>query len=256
VPLLEAAPNEKGVGDAFLENAQAMKRKDFLGSSATLLASSGVNGGSSVPGGTHFVERRADFDAVAFARVVDRPAAIRQVVEAVSFRPGTLGSLKNSINGFCLGFGYSADSIALAFAAHGPSAVYAYTNRLWATYRLGEFFKLKDAVGSPIASNVFLQRHSSLDEDADPDDTAGMYQDSSIEMLQHRGVIVLTCHTAVEEQARAIVSGGFAPSGATAAEVAKEILSNLIPGALVVPSMVATIGVLQTKYRYSYRADL
>ena len=32
-----------------------------------------------------------------------------------------------------------------------------------------------------------------------------MYQDDSIAMLQRRGLIVLTCHTAVEEQARGSV---------------------------------------------------
>ena len=40
-----------------------------------------------------------------------------------------------------------------------------------------------------------------------------MYQDASIEMLQRRGLIVLTCHTAVEEQARASCKKGFAPAG-------------------------------------------
>ena len=35
----------------------------------------------------------------------------------------------------------------------------------------------------------------------------------SIEMLQRRGLIVLTCHTAVEEQARSLVSKGYAPAG-------------------------------------------
>jgi hypothetical protein len=34
--------------------------------------------------------------------------------------------------------------------------------------------------------------------------------------------------------------------------VADDILTHLIPGAVVVPSMVATIAVLQTQYRYSY----
>jgi intracellular sulfur oxidation DsrE/DsrF family protein len=79
-----------------------------------------------------------------------------------------------------------------------------------------------------------------------------MYQDASIEMLQRRGLIVLTCHTAVEEQARAIVSRGFAPASMTAAEVAGDILTHLVPGAVVVPSMVAAIAVLQATYRYTY----
>ncbi len=66
------------------------------------------------------------------------------------------------------------------------------------------------------------------------------------------GAIFLTCHTAVEEQARGIVKKGFAPSGMTASDVAADILMHLIPSAVVVPSMVATIAVLQTKYKYAY----
>ena len=78
-----------------------------------------------------------------------------------------------------------------------------------------------------------------------------MYQDVSIETLQRRGLIVLTCHTAVEEQARALVNKGFAP-GMTPSDVADDILTHLIPGAVVVPSMVATIAVLQARYHYTY----
>jgi intracellular sulfur oxidation DsrE/DsrF family protein len=221
-----------------------MNRKDFLAASATAAAV--------VPGGTHLVERRSDFDAAAFAKAVGRPAAIRQVVEAVAFRPGTLVNLKNALNGLQFGFGYPAGTIAVALAGHGASAVYAYADSIWSTYRLGEFFKLSDAAGAPVVSNVYLQRRAQNDLGADPDDVAGMYQDASIEMLQQRGLIVLTCHTAVEEQARAIVSRGFAPATMSAAQVAGDILTHLIPGAVVVPSMVATVAVLQATYRYTY----
>ncbi|MGD1065663.1 MAG: hypothetical protein ABR975_02500, partial [Vulcanimicrobiaceae bacterium] len=79
---------------------------------------------------------------------------------------------------------------------------------------------------------------------------ASFFQDKSIEALQKRGVVFMTCHTAVEEIAGNLVKGGFA--GAPAHAVADDILTHLIPGAVVVPSMVATIGVLQQKYNYSY----
>jgi intracellular sulfur oxidation DsrE/DsrF family protein len=42
----------------------------------------------------------------------------------------------------------------------------------------------------------------------------------------------------------------------TAGDVAGDILTHLIPGALVVPSMVATIAVLQNKYGYAYLTPL
>jgi len=64
--------------------------------------------------------------------------------------------------------------------------------------------------------------------------------------------VFLTCHTAVEEQARAIVKGGFAPSGMDATDVASDILTHLIPGTHVVPAMVAAVATLQQRYHYSY----
>ncbi|MGH7659819.1 MAG: transcriptional initiation protein Tat, partial [Vulcanimicrobiaceae bacterium] len=70
--------------------------------------------------------------------------------------------------------------------------------------------------------------------------------------LQSRGVVFLTCHTAVMEQSKSLIKGGFAPSGMTAKDVAADILTHLIPGAIVVPSGVATVAVLQQVYRYTY----
>ena len=228
-----------------------MNRKVFLASSAAAAAASSVAQAQNIPGGTHRVERRADFDEQAFATTLGRQAQIRQLYETVTFEPGVLSSIKNSFNGLQFGFGYPADRIVIALAGHGPSAVYGYSDYIWKKYRIGEFFKLTGAHG-PIVTNIYLAPHAPFDADADPDDDSGTYQDASIATLQRRGLIMLTCHTAVEEQARAIVTRGFAPAGVTATDVADDILTHLIPGAVVVPSMVATIAVLQATYHYTY----
>jgi hypothetical protein len=215
-------------------------------------ATSGLAGAQNVPGGTHLVERRADFDEPAFAAAVGRAAEIRQVWESVAFRPAMWNNVRNSMNGLQFGFGYAPGTFVLASAGHGPSAVYSYGEYVWQKYRLGEFFDLRDAAGTRVSSNLYVTRHSPVDENADPDDENGLYQDASIEALQRRGLLVLTCHTAVEEQARGIVKNGFAPPGMSADAVAADILTHLIPGAIVVPSMVATLAVLQAKYQYAY----
>jgi intracellular sulfur oxidation DsrE/DsrF family protein len=231
-----------------------LNRRGFLATTALAAGAPAVGDVAAVPGGTHFVERRADFDETAFATIVGRAAKIRQLYEATAFKPGVFSSIKNSFNGLHFGFGYPADAIAIVLAAHATSSVYGFADYLWQKYRLGEFFNLADAQGRPISTNVFLRQHRTFDPGADPDDDAGMYQDQSIEMLQRRGLIVLTCHTAVEEQARSLVQKGFAPAGMSAAEVAGDILTHLVAGAVVVPSMVAAIAVLQTNYRYAYLA--
>lgn len=229
-----------------------MNRTTFLAASATLAAASGVARAQGIPGGTHLVERQTDFDAAAFGKVVGRPAEMRQVWQAVAFKPAILGNVKNALNGLQFGFGYPGGAIATAFCGHGPSAAYGFSDYVWQKYHIAQFQNLVDAAGAPLASNVFLAKRAPIDRTADPDDADGMYQDTSIEMLQQRGVVFLTCHTAVEEQSRAIVKRGLAPAGMSAPEVAGDILTHLIPGALVVPSMVAAIAVLQATYRYTY----
>lgn len=231
-----------------------MNRSAFLAASAVAAASGRAlaQEAHGIPGGTHFVERKADFDMDAFAKIVGRDAQIRQLYEAVTFKPALLNNVKNSFNGLQFGFGYPADAIVVALAGHGASASYAYTDYVWDKYKIGQLFDLKDAAGAPIASNVYVKRRAPADRNADPDDDKGMYQDTSLEALQARGLIVLTCHTAVEEQARNIVKKGLAPAGMTAPQVADDILTHLISGAVVVPSMVATIAVLQATYRYTY----
>jgi len=233
-----------------------MNRSHFLAATSALVAGSAPAPSSAavVPGGTSFVERRAQFDEQAFDGVVGRPAQIRQLIEAVAFNPGVLNNIKNSFNGLQFGYGLTADQISIAIAGHGPSSSYAYTDYVWQKYRIGEFFNIHSADGKPITRNLWLQAMSTYDPAADPGDERGMYQDRSIEMLQKRGLIVLTCHTAVEEQSRALVARGFAPAGMPAETVAVDILTHLIPGAVVNPSMVATVAILQKRFGYTYAA--
>ncbi len=230
-----------------------MNRSAFLFSSVSLAAAgSAVSSAATVPGGTHLVERASDFDATAFASIVGRSARIRQVVESVAFNAAVLNNVKNTFNGLQFGFGYPGGAIAVALANHGPSSAYGYDDAMWQKYRIGEFFSIADALGVPLTANVYYPAKAAYRPEDNPDDVHGMYQDTSIEMLQRRGAIVLACHTAIEEQSRAIVSRGFAPAGAQPQDVADDLLSHLIPGAVVVPSMVASIAVLQATYHYTY----
>lgn len=232
-----------------------MNRGTFIASSASLaaLASPSVAAAQAVPGGTHFVERKADFDGAAFAAAVDKPADIRVVVEAVSWHPPVFANIKNALNGLEYGFGYAANRVSIVFAPHGASSAFTYSDYVWNKYKIGDFFKLKDDKGDPIASNTFLAPAKPPSASSDPDDAASRYQDTSIESLQKRGVVFLTCHTAVEEQSRALVKAGNAPSGMTASQVADDILTHLIPGTHVVPSMMGAIMVLQQRYHYGYQ---
>ena len=196
---LDVVQGDEGGGP----EGRGMKRGAFIASSATVVAASGASGlaQSSPPGGTHFVERKSDFDRPAFEAIVGRSADVRQLFETIAFKPAAFNNVKNSLNGFQFGYGYDPRSIAIAVAGHGPSSAFTYTDYVWKKYRIGEFLAIKDPRRNA-DDNVYYAAKAPYDVNADPDDEKGMYQDTSVETLQRRGVIMLTCHTAVEEQAK------------------------------------------------------
>ncbi|HUY11307.1 MAG TPA: hypothetical protein VMV73_03500 [Candidatus Dormibacteraeota bacterium] len=231
-----------------------MKRTTFLATSASMIALTPtlVGAAENVPGGTLLVERNKNFDERHFKAVLDRPAEIRQLWEILNPNPIVWNNVKNALNGLHFGFGYPENHIAMAFAAHGPASSFNFSDYVWAKYRIGEFFNIRNFEGAFATKNMNLVSQSHYDPSADPDSETGMYQDRSIQMLQRRGLVMLACHTAIEEQSRAFVMKGFAPKGMTGSQVADDILTHLIPGAIVVPSMVATIAVLQKRFGYTY----
>jgi intracellular sulfur oxidation DsrE/DsrF family protein len=144
------------------------------------------------------------------------------------------------------------EQVAVAICPHGQSSSYCFSDYVWQKYKIGEAFKLKDAKDNLVTTNIYLKPDHALSGSQDPNDEEGFFQDTSIETLQKRGVVFTTCHTAVEEQARNLVKGGFTPASMAAQDVANDILTHLIPGSVVVPSMVGAIAVMQARYKYTY----
>ena len=107
--------------------------------------------------------------------------------------------------------------------------------------------------GQPAVRNPFLVSKSGPDKQRvsqDPNDENSSFQDASIQALQARGVQFLCCHTATEEQARALIKQYSLAQQPE--EIVKDLLAHTAPGVLVVPAMVAAIALLQSEGRYSY----
>jgi len=107
--------------------------------------------------------------------------------------------------------------------------------------------------GQPAERNPFFASKAAPEmhySTQDPDDENSLFQDSSIQALQLRGVQFLCCHTATEEQSRALIKQ-FALSQQPE-EVVKDLLEHTVPGVLVVASMVSAIALLQSEGHYSY----
>ena len=106
-----------------------MNRGSFLSSaSLAAIAAGTANAATTIPGGSNFVERKANFDAAGFIRAVNKPENIRQVWEAVAFHPALFNNIKNGLNGLHFGYGYRPDRITVVFAPHGQSSAVTYAD--------------------------------------------------------------------------------------------------------------------------------
>jgi intracellular sulfur oxidation DsrE/DsrF family protein len=199
------------------------------------------------------VQTTAEFDVAAFAKRVSRAAEVRHVWDAGALNPRILGGVKNSLNGLQFGFGIEPGQLATAFVSHNESNLLLYDDAAWTTYRLGELFGVHDPNGAVVATNIFAAAHGTSML-ADPNDVHGFYQDASVAALQRRGVMFFACNTALVQHAEQIAKSGFSRNQ-SAADIVHTLQRSLLRGVTLVPSGVAVVAYLQSRYRYAYLTE-
>jgi hypothetical protein len=186
---------------------------------------------------------------------VNDPARIKQVFDIVQIGDGKfLNNIKNSFNGLRFGFGIPERQIKIAAALHGPANLLNYDDYVWEKYQIGEWLKVTDPVtGKPAVRNLFYNNKIGLKQkssDKNPDDLDSIYQNTSMQALQSRGAMFLSCHTALEEQVRALISRNQLSQSQE--DIVKDMLAHTVPGVMLVASMVAAIAILQADGHYTY----
>jgi intracellular sulfur oxidation DsrE/DsrF family protein len=197
------------------------------------------------------VYKSSDWKLAEFNRLVKNPSRVKQVFDEIQIGDGRfLNNIRNSLNGLQFGFDIPAGSIKIIAALHGPANMLNFDDYVWKKYGVGEWLKITDPkTGQPAVRNVFYPRRATSTS-KDPNDENSSFQDSSIQELQARGVQFLCCHTATEEQARALIKRNTLTQQPE--EIVKDLLSHLQPGVLVVAAMVSAIALLQSEGRCSY----
>jgi intracellular sulfur oxidation DsrE/DsrF family protein len=203
------------------------------------------------------VWKGSEWKLAEFQKLVSYPARVKQVFDVTQITGGKfLNNIKNSLNGLQFGFDIPKDQIKIAAGLHGPANLTNYDDFIWNKYRIGEWLNVIDpATGKPAVRNIFYPAAHALDAAAfaqDPSEENSVYQDISVQALEARGVQFLSCHTAIEEQARILVKREKLTQ--TPEEVVREMLAHTVPGVLVVASMVAAVALLQTEGRFAYTA--
>lgn len=231
----------------------AISRRSFVSTAAASFAALGAVGADPSVANAQLVYTTADWKVSEFDKVAKDPARIKQVYDVIPIGDGKfLNNIKNSLNGLHYGFGIAADQIKIAAALHGPANMLNFDDFIWSKHKIGEWLKVDDpSTGQPAVKNPYYASKTGLRfASQDPDSADSLYQDASIQALQSRGVKFLSCHTAMEEQARALAKRNGV--GEQPEAIVKEMLAHALPGVLVVASMVAAIALLQAEGRYTY----
>ena len=230
-----------------------MSRRAFVGAAAGPAALALT--GSAETAEAQFVYKKTEWDVSAFEQIVRHPAHVKQVFDLINIADGKfLNSIKNSLNGLHFSFGVADSNIKIVAGLHGPANMVAYDDALWKKYSVGEWLKVTDPEnGQPAVRNPFAWSHAGKDlhfASDDPSSFDSMYQDTSVQTLQHRGVAFLSCHTALEEQARVLIQRNKLT--ADPEEVVHDMMSHVLPGVHIVASTGAAIALLQIDGHYSY----
>lgn len=245
-------PNDEPFDGTGAILVRKISRRSFVGQAATGVAALATLGSTA---NAQLVYRPSDWKAKDFDRLLASPARVKQVYDVSSIGGGKfLNNIKNSLNGLQFGFAIPKAQMQVVGALHGPANLLNYDDYVWEKYRVGEWFNITDsATGKPTQRNLFYASKAGKDlhyTSQDPNEEDSPYQDTSLQGLQARGVKFLSCHTALEEQARILVRQWKLSQSPE--EVVRDLMAHAQPGVLIVPSMVASLALLQSQGRYSY----
>jgi hypothetical protein len=234
---------------------ESATRRSFVSRAKSGIAALGLFGGLPRAAEAQLVWKASEWKLAEFQKLVNHPARIKQVFDVVQIGDGkALNSIKNSLNGLRFGFGIPENQIKIVAALHGPANMLNYDDYLWDKYQIGEWLNVTDpATGKPAVKNLFYRSKSGLKKESaskDPDDPDSLYQDTGMQALQARGVQFLSCHTALEEQARVLIQRNKLAQSPE--QIVKEMLAHALPGVLVIAAMGAAIALLQVEGHYSY----
>jgi hypothetical protein len=227
-------------------------RRTLLGGAAVAAATTMW----SEPVHAQYVWQKTDWQQVAeFDALTHSSRRIKQVIHGYSINGGLfLKNAKNSLNGLRFGAMVPAEQIQIVIALNGPANMVNYSDYIWQKYKIGELEKENDPItGEPAVRNFYYPSRAganltySSDDPSSPDSS---FQDISVQGLQARGVRFVSCHSSIEEAARALIKKNNLT--AQPEEIAKDIQAHILPGVILVPALSAALALLQGDGHYSY----
>ena len=232
-----------------------LTRRSFVTQAAAGIAALGALGQAAPSARAQLVLKSSQWNIEDFRKLVADRARIKQLYDVTQINQGKfLNNVKNSLNGLHFGFDIPERQIKIAVALHGPANMINYDDTIWSKYQVGEWLNVTDPASSkPAVRNIYYLAKARPGEGSssqNPDNPASADQETSMQTLQARGVQFMSCHTALEEQARVLIRHNKLTE--TPEAVVQDMLAHALPGVLVVASMVAAVALLQAEGHYTY----
>jgi intracellular sulfur oxidation DsrE/DsrF family protein len=180
------------------------------------------------------------WDHEALSEVLAYKAVTRQVWDCTDLAGPWLNLMRNALNAQIWSFRHP-DFLA-ASVTHGSAHLALYDQATWDKYQLTRL------AGGKFKTNTLIADRPA--EAADPtnyEDPAGVFSpaDNSIPALMRRGVVFMSCHNAIWEQAAALVRTGVNPDKLSHGALAADLTNHLLPGVVLIPGAVGTLPELQ-----------
>jgi intracellular sulfur oxidation DsrE/DsrF family protein len=229
---------------------QSMSRRSFVGQAAAGLAMMAT---PAISAADERLYKPSDWQMSSFDRLLKQHYDAKQVYDITEIDDGNaFDHIVNSFNGLHYGFGIPNDHLKIVAALRSKATVFNYSDSLWEKYHIGELLKINDPkTGKPLTRNIFYASSAGNPpkySSQNPNDDASAEEDTSIQALQARGLQLLACHMALHGQ-----SGFIAKKLKLKQEdVLQDLQTHLLPGVIIVPSMVSAICMLQNKGHFSY----
>lgn len=240
-----------------------------IGLASTAARPAAVEAALTPPGATHLdamkkrlaqAPRRRDFKTVpmilnhedqwdheALTEILSYRPAPKQVWDSTDIGGPWLNLMRNALNSQIWSFKHP-DFLAVS-VTHGTAQLALYDQDMWEKYQLtrlaGELFKTNTAI---------IEQKAAGADPANYQDPAGPFsgEDNSIPALMRRGVVFMSCHNAIWEQAAALIKTGINPDRLSHPALAAELTNHLVDGAVLIPGAAGTLPELQqVDFRYA-----
>jgi hypothetical protein len=201
--------------------AQAPRRRDF----------------TSVP---MILNHQEQWDHEALTHVLSYRPTPRQAWDNSDIGGPWLYLMRNALNSQIWSFKHP-DFLAVS-VTHGTAQLALYDRAIWDKYQLTSL------AGDEFRTNTLTtERKSVVAASTDYEDQAESLagEDSSIPALMRRGVVFMSCHNAIWEQAALLLKSGINPDKLSHAQLAAELTNHLVNGVILIPSAAGTLPELQ-----------